>query len=71
MQPHVITPEMQTARYSVKWTCFFVPFVPGLYKIQWIVQMLTCLSCKVVRTTGQFQQLNIIIALVHIVLASC
>ena len=61
---------MWTPRYSVKGTSSLVPLVPGLYIIYWIMQMLTCLSHKFVRHHWLIQQLDIIIALVRIVLAS-
>ena len=35
---------MGRARYSVKWTGFLVPLIPGLYKIHSIMWTLTSLS---------------------------
>ena len=42
----LLTPELRTPPYSVKRTDSSVPLVPGLYKIHWIMQSLTYLSCK-------------------------
>ena len=69
-QPYIITLERQTPRYSVKQTSSLVPLVPGLYIVHWIMWTLTCLSRKLVCHGWLIQQLNIIIALVRIVLAS-
>ena len=62
--------EMRTPRYSVKWTDFAVPLVPGLYKIHSIMQTLAGLSHKIFRHRWLIHQMNIILTLVCIVLAS-
>ena len=49
---------MRTPCYSVKRTDSSVPLVPALYKIHWIMQMLACLSHKVVHHWST-QQLDI------------
>ena len=61
---------MRTPRYSVKWTDFAVLLVPGLYKIHSIMQMLAGLLHKIVRHHWLIHQLDIILTLVRIVLAS-
>ena len=48
MQPYIITPEIRTPRYYIKLTSSSVFLIPGLYIIHWIMQTLTCLSCKLV-----------------------
>ena len=48
---------------------FSIPLVPRLYKIYWIMWMLACLLHKIVWNRWLIQQLEITIALVHIVLA--
>ena len=60
--------EMQTPHYSVKWTDFAVPLVPGLYKIHSIMRTLGGLSHKIVRHCWLIYQLDIIITLLCIVL---
>ena len=57
-------PWMRTPRYSVKRTSSSVPI------IHWIMWTLSCLWRKFVCYCWSIQQLDIIIALVHIVLAS-
>ena len=61
---------MRTPRYSVKRTDFAVPVVPGLYKIHSIMRTLGGLSHKIVRHRWLIHQLDIILTLVRIVLAS-
>ena len=61
---------MRTPRYSVKRTGFLVPSVPEPYKIHSMMRTLAYLSCMIVRHRGSIQQVDIIIALVRIVLAS-
>ena len=61
---------MRTPRYSVKWTDFAVLVVPGLYKIHSIMRTLGGLSHKIVRHRWLIHQLDIILTLVCIVLAS-
>ena len=61
---------MRTPHYSVKRTDFAVPLVPGLYKIHSIVQTLAGLSHKIVQYRWLNHQLDIILTIVHIVLAS-
>ena len=58
---------MWTPRYSVKWTDFAVPVVPGLYKI---MRTLGGLSHKIVWHCWLIHQLDIILTLVRTVLAS-
>ena len=63
---------MRTPHYSIsiKRAGFAVPLVPGLYKIQSIMWMLAGLSHKIVRHRWLIHQLNIILTLVRIVLAT-
>ena len=61
---------MRTPRYSGKQTGFSIPLVHGLYKIQWIMWMFAYLSHKVFHHRRLIQQLDIIIALVRIEVAS-
>ena len=50
--PFIITPEMWTPHYSIKWTGFTIPLVPGVYnKVYSIMQMPTCLLCIRLSTT--------------------
>ena len=64
-----ITPKCRH-HYSVKWTVFLVPLVPGLYKIHSITRVLVCPLHKILHHRRSSPQLDIIIALVHIVWAS-
>ena len=61
---------MQKRHYSVKLTGFLVLLVPGLYKIHLIMWTLACLSHKIVWHCSFIYQLDIIITVVCIVLAS-
>ena len=61
---------MRTPRYFVKRTDIAVPLVPGLYKTHSIMRTLASLSHKIVRHRWLIHQLDIILTLVIIVLAS-
>ena len=61
---------MRTPRYFVKRTNFAVPVVPGLYKIYSIMWTLGGLSHKIVQHRWLIHQLDTILTLVRIVLAS-
>ena len=61
---------MQTPHYSVKQTDFVVPLVPGLYKIHSIMRKLVGLSHKIVQHRWLIHQLDTVLTLVRIVLAS-
>ena len=62
--------EMRTPRYSVKRTDFAVPLIPGLYKIHSIMQTLAGLLHKIVQHCWFIHQLDTVLTLVRIVLAS-
>ena len=63
LQLYTMTIEMWTPRSSVKQTCFLVHLATGLYKSHWIVQMLGCLSRKVVQqsysTTAKYKSTGV------------
>ena len=61
---------MRTPRYSVKWTDFAVPLVPGLYKIHSIMWTLAGLSHKIVQHRQLIHQLDTVLTVVRKVLAS-
>ena len=61
---------MRTPHYSVKRTDFAVLLVPGLFKIHSIMQTLAGLLHKNVQHLGLIHQLDIVLTLLHIVLAS-
>ena len=64
-----ILPNSDTSLFH-KWTGFLLPLVRGLYKIHLIMHTLACLSRKIVHCHWLIQQLDIMVALVHILLAS-
>ena len=70
IQDKMLRSEMQTPRYSVKRTDFVVPLALGLYKIHSIMWTLAGLLHKIVRQRWLIHQLDVILTLVCIVLAS-